>query len=230
MTAVIVQLHPFNTTASALNNTVLLPVPLALPHLRLVQAAAVDALPQSALATAVDAGDPLAPATSLHPRNKQRPGRRAAAAVLALALGVEGVPYLSPRYASSSAAPAPPPPGSVSAVVRLEAPPSSFPLVWEPPSEASNSSRCPVDLGIPAENCGWFALVLDDAPFPNGTVVNATGVVLDGAGGTLTLIAELPASCPSCKVAGTANGWDLPLLPWREPLTPAALGGDGGGG
>ena len=107
-------------------------------------------------------------------------------------------------------------------------PVAPLPLVWVPPSPASNSSRCPVDLGVLPLMCAGFELMADDAPFPNGTWVPAAAS-LDAAGTGLVLTATAPRQ--GVAAAGTRNGWNawpvinvyaagngLPLLPWQAPL------------
>ena len=179
------------------------------------------------LASAVDGGDPYAPATSIHPRGKQTPGRRLAAAILARRFNV-AVPFASPRYARAAAAP-PPAGATLALAVALEgargAPPPL--LTYVAPSPASNSSRCPTDLTIPAFMCAGFELMLDDAPFPNGTWVPAAAAI-DAARTGLVLSAAAPAGA---RAAGSRNGWNawpivnfyaedglLPLLPWSEAV------------
>jgi hypothetical protein len=75
--------------------------------------------------------------------------------------------------------------------------------------------------------CAWFEIMQDDAPFPNGTWVNASAAI-DAAGTGLVLSAT--ATVAGAKPAATRNGWNawpvvnvyseagLPLLPWMQPL------------
>jgi len=200
----------------------------AIAALRAAQAAGVAASPGAELATAIDGGDPLAPATSIHPRSKQLPGARLAQAILARRYGLPGVAYAAPRYAGGTASAA----GTALSVhVALDmggaggAPPV---LVWRPPIPSSNSSRCPTDLGVLPAMCRGFEIMLGDAAFPNGTWVPAAAA-LDAAGTGLVLSAQAPRA--GLVAAGTRNGWgawpvvnvyavdgNLPVLPWQESL------------
>lgn len=189
---------------------------------RLAQAAGVAASPGSELATAIDGGDPLAPETSIHPRNKQLPGFRLAQAIVARRYGLN-IAYAAPRYASSSASTS----GAqltVSIVLSGNAG-----LIFKPPTPDSKSTRCPTDLTVPLFMCAAFEIMLDDAPFPNGTWVSAAAVV-DAPGTGITLTAT--ATTQGQKAAGSRNGWaawpivniytldgNLPVLPWIEPVT-----------
>ena len=198
----------------------------AISGLRAAQAAGVASSPGAVLATAIDGGDPLAPATSIHPRSKQLPGRRLAQAILSRRYGLP-VPYAAPRFASSAASAA-----GASLTVRVAlataaggAPPA---LAWVPPSPASNSSRCPTDLQVLPLMCAAFEVMVNDAPFPNGTWVPAAGAI-DAAGTGLVLTATAPRA--GLVAAGSRNGWGawpivnvytvegaLPVLPWREAV------------
>ena len=73
--------------------------------------------------------------------------------------------------------------------------------------------------------CAAFEIMLDDAPYPNGTWVPAAGA-LDAAGTGLVLSAAAPRGA---RAAASRNGWnawpivnvyagDLPLLPWMEAV------------
>ena len=203
----------------------------SISSLRAAQAAGVAATHGiAALASAVDGGDPDAPATSIHPRGKQTPGARLATAALALRLG--RAPLVSAAYPVYGGAVAAVGAGGtlsvhVSLTTSLPGVPP-LPLVWTPPSPASNSSRCPVDLGVLPLMCAGFEVMANDAPFPNGTWVPATAA-LDAAGTGLVLTAAAPQ--PGLAAAGTRNGWNAwpvvnvyavenanPLLPWEEPI------------
>ena len=182
------------------------------------------------LASAVDGGDPFAPATSIHPRGKQIPGRRLAAAILARRFGLP-VPHASPRYASAAAVA--PPAGAAIAVSVALAGARGTPapsLTWVAPSPSSNSSRCPLDLTIPAFMCAGFEVMLADSPFPNGTWVPATATI-DAAGTGLVLTVATGDAPAGSRAAATRNGYNawpivnvyaadgmLPLLPWSEAM------------
>ena len=77
--------------------------------------------------------------------------------------------------------------------------------------------------------CAAFELMLNDAPYPNGTWIPAAAA-LDATGSGLVLSATAPAGE---IIAGSRNGWNawpvvnvydgtLPLLPWMEPVSPGA--------
>ena len=208
----------------------LTPEPYVAP-LRDAQFHAMASAPSAELVTAVDGGDPFAPATSIHPRGKQLVGRRLAAAILARRFGFS-VPYAAPRYASATAKTVGP---TLFAYVNVSDGNGLSPtLTWVAPSENSNSSRCPTDLTIPAFMCSAFEVMLSGgAPYPNGTWIPASAAL---EGGALVLSAPAPPSFTGV-IAGTRNGWNawpvvniysnvnadgtldgaLPLLPWTAP-------------
>lgn len=230
----VAQLHAWNASTDPTN----VYYQGAIAGLRVAQAQGVANSPGAELATAIDGGDPLAPATSIHPRSKQLPGHRLALAILARRYGMAHISYAAPRYASAVAsasgvaltvrvavsnntAPGPPPPSAGTVV----------PLVWVPPTPDSNSTRCPIDLGVLPSMCAGFEVMLSDGLFPNGTWIPATGAV-DSEGSGLVLTATAPR--PGLVVAGTRNGWgawpvvnvysrdgNLPLLPWQNEVTTA---------
>ena len=218
----VAQLHAWNASTDASNVYYY----GAIAGLRAAQAAGVAASPGAELATAIDGGDPQAPATSIHPRNKQLVGTRLAQAILARRYGVPGVAYAAPRYAGGAASAAG---AALSVRVALAdgsgAPPA---LAWRPPAPASNSSRCPTDRGVLPVMCAGFEVMVSDAPFPRGTWVPATAA-LDAEGTGLVLSARAPRA--GLVAAGTRNGWgawpvvnvyavdgNLPVLPWQEAL------------
>jgi len=217
----VAQLHPWNASTDPENVYYY----SAIAPLRRAQAQGVAASPGAALATAIDGGDPLAPATSIHPRSKQLPGARLSQAILSQRYGLP-VPYAAPGFASSTASAA----GTELAVhVVLTAGGGEAPqLRWVPPSPASNSSRCPTDLQVLPIMCSGFEVMLNDAPFPNGTWLPASGA-LDASGMGLVLTATAPRA--GLAAAGSRNGWNawpvvnfytvegsLPLLTWEEAV------------
>ncbi len=173
------------------------------------------------LPSKIDGGDPFAPATSIHPRAKQIAGYRLSQAIAARRYGIKAA-YAAPRYASSSASASG---AQLTVNVVLD---GDATLTYVAPSPASNSSRCPTDMTIPDFMCAAFEIMLDDAPFPNGTWVSAAAAI-DARGTGLTLTAT---STGGQKAAGSRNGWaawpivnfyaldgNLPVLPWIEPVT-----------
>ena len=225
----VVQLHAWNASTDPSNVYYY----AAIAGMRAAQAAGVALSPGAELATAVDGGDPQAPATSIHPRGKQLPGQRLARAIAARRYGLPGIAYSAPSYAGGVAAPAQGLALSVSVALATAgsssgssgAPPQ---LQWLPPSPASNSSRCPTDLGVLPVMCRGFEVMLSDAPFPAGTWVPALAQV-DAAGTGLVLSATAPKA--GLQATGTRFGWgawpvvnaytvdgELPVLPWQEAL------------
>jgi hypothetical protein len=219
----VAQLHAWNASTDPAN----VYYQGAIAGLRAAQAAGVAASPGAELATAIDGGDPQAPATSIHPRGKQLPGMRLARAILARRFGVPNVAYAAPRYASASASAA-----GAALTVRVALATSAGggapALAWRAPTPASNSSRCPTDLGVLPLMCAGFEVMLSDAPFPRGTWVPAAAAV-DAAGTGLVLSAQAPRA--GLVAAGSRNGWgawpvvnvytvdgELPVLPWQEAL------------
>lgn len=229
----VTQLHPWNATTPGMASLD------ALPRFRLAQAG-LD-LPLTAVVPQLDGGDPQAPATSIHPRGKQTPAARLANAALAITFGKPETRWKAPTYAGTAplASVRDAASGAVTVGVTVSFEPDTVEggLTFVPPAPASNSSRCPTDLGIPAALCSWFGVQLGatgpgSAPL-NGTWVNATGAIA-GAGGTqLTLQAVVPGVPAGVTVTPIASsngfsGWpvvnfyaaatDLPVMPWLASL------------
>lgn len=220
LTFVVAQLHAFTEGFEA---------GPAIPLMRAAQLS-LD-LPYTGVVPNLDGGDPQASAGNIHPRGKQQPARRLANAILDLALAIPRA-WRAPRYASAAvvggAALAP---NTVSIDVTLDD--ASGGLTWVDPQFAgilTNSSRCPIDLGIKEESCAWFSLLLC---VPNsaldGTWVNATASLPGGA--ILRLTAPVPVGATSVTACGTSNGgnsWPvvnvyaadsgLPLFPWNHTI------------
>jgi sialate O-acetylesterase len=181
------------------------------PDFRAAQLAAL-ALPRVGYAQATDAGDPLGPFGSIHPRNKKLIGGRLAAAALALQYGADTV-WKSPSYAKGVATGA----GATATVtVTLADLPAASRLL-------PASDHCKTELGVPAAQCAGFYIVGSDAKTYNATA--APG----GDGRSLVLTA---AVAPGVAAAASSFGWNswpintimttdnLPLQPW--PVTPVA--------
>lgn len=217
----VVQLHAWNASTDPSNVYYY----QALAGLRVAQQVGVSSAPGAELVSAIDGGDPLAPATSIHPRGKQLPGHRLALAIVARRYGAQAVEYAAPRYSTATASAQ----GlalEVSVLVSSSAGSTDMQLVWVPPSPASNSSRCPTDLGVLPIMCAGFEIMLSDGAFPNGTWIPAA-VEISAQESALTLKATAPRA--GLVAAGTRNGWGawpvvnvysadsrLPLLPWQE--------------
>ena len=199
----------------------------ALAELREGQLAAADRLAGVGFACTADDGTGNG---DIHNPNKSLVGRRMGAVVRALLYGETGVTHLSPRYASAAAATA----GGTATVTVALGPPEALagaPLVWAPPSFASNGTWCPSDaLGRTVYNisCGWFEVQLSDGSWHNASAaIGADGasVVLSVSGaGELEAVATRNgyADFPVVNVYSSAG---FPLVPW----TPRNVSGGGGG-
>ena len=167
------------------------------------------------LITAADGGDPSAPQV-IHPRSKALPGGRLARAALAALYGRNDLAAQGPIYASAAAAP-PGPAGRLSVTVSFQT---------APPAPGHDfSSYCPTEVGVPADNCAWFAVQASD-----GLWRNASAALVAPPGGgppaqlTLT-IDTAPAS--GLTAVATSAGYGLwpvlslrnvagfPALPWN---------------
>lgn len=159
--------------------------------------------------TAADGGDPLAPQV-IHSRRKQLVARRLAAAALSVVYGRGDLsPAVGPVYASATAT-------TVGATVTVEvafAPGTTAGgLVLVPPTPGNFSSYCPTDVGIPADNCGWFAVQTSD-----GAWRNATAALGGGPGGDRLVLAVDTSPATGLAAVATSSGWALwPVLPLRN--------------
>lgn len=178
--------------------------------------------PPSYCTVIADDGDVLSPIGTVHSRNKQLVGRRVAAGLLETLYGV-AAPTRSrgPQFAAAALASAPD--GTLTADVTFEAATlGGRGLVYAPPTATtwSNSSRCPVELGIVhLQDCDWLSILGDD-----GKVYNATAT-LNADGASLHLVAQAPAGV---RAVGTRNGWNawpvvnwynefgFPVVPWLQ--------------
>ena len=194
---------------------------------REAQLVVADTLPNVYYAVTADLGDayivcdssnpPNCYPGSIHNRDKDLVADRLAPAVLVGAYGVD-VPYLAPRYDSSSQT------GDSTVTVSFSAAtlvPSALPLVLAPPIFSSNSSWCPNDGGsqrrVGNETCGWFSVLYNDGVWRNASVsIASTGdaIILTTSGSEgLKAIATKNgyADWPVVSVY-TASG--LPIVPW----------------
>jgi sialate O-acetylesterase len=187
-----------------------------LAELREGQLAGADRVANVGFACTADAGD--AYFGCIHNRDKSLVGRRTGALVRAMLYGEEGVPHLSPRYASATATAA----GGTVTVTVVVGPPAALAggLVWVPPSFASNSSWCPhdADRQVNASSCGWFEIATSDGVWRNATA----SVSADGSAVVLS-VGDLDASLTAVAtrngyadwpVVNVYNGAGLPLVPW----------------
>lgn len=177
-------------------------------------------IPNASCAVIVDDGDPLSPIGNVHSRNKQLVGARVA---VHLAAALYDAPYPAmgrgPQYASASLASEPS--GALQANVSFD--PATFDggsLVYVAPfvSTWSNSTRCPVEIGISVGECDWFNILGS-----NGIAYNASVAIAED-GITLQLSATAPAGVTA---VGTRFGWNdwpvsnyysthgFPVVPWN---------------
>ena len=173
-------------------------------------------LPNTALATAIDLGDPPAddpPFGTVHPRLKQPLGARLAANALAQVYGQAGVPHLSPRFASASAAT-----NGRSVTVTVSFEPASVadgPLVID---NSAKSASCPPS--VPADECGFPTIVMSD-----GSAINAT-LAVAGVTATLTGVAAADGlTAVACSyafdawpVASLFSAAGFPALPFNKSI------------
>ena len=174
-------------------------------------------LPNVTAATAMDLGDPLSPAGSIHIRGKQAAGARLAAGLLALRYGVAHSPHVSPRATGTTCSAVPG--GGLRAVVALDA----SAVAAAGGLRLLDGLTCPTTLGVNATECSWFGLLGSD-----GLWRNATATLAPGGGASVTLTAAARAGVtPAASgyawsiypVASLATnhgpgGWPLPVLPW----------------
>lgn len=185
-----------------------------LPMFRELQDAALE-LPRVGYATAIDIADPTSPWTAIHPRNKKLIGERLSAAALTLYYN-KSTPYLTPSIASSTA-------GAngllLSVTVKLQDVPTKV---------VPAADHCKVELGVPANECGYPTIWGSD-----GRVYNAT-IVVGGDGKSVVLSAN--ASVPDTTVAAHSYGFNtfpinlvysaegLPVKPWFVNVTATTWG------
>jgi sialate O-acetylesterase len=178
-----------------------------------------------ALINVLDDGDPQAPATSIHPRDKQLVGARVAASIIAMIYG-QAPPaggYLAPLYSRST--------GSVAgtqltASVYFQNDTLYDGLHWVPPQNTGiygNSSRCRVDLGVFPDDCSWFEVQTSDGGWYNATATvssDGQGVILSATANTtgLTITATRYGYSvwPVCNVY---NSIGQPLFPWYAAIS-----------
>jgi hypothetical protein len=165
--------------------------------------------PRVVTVTAADGGDPLAPQV-IHSRRKQLVARRLAAAALSVVYGVGDLsPAVGPVYAAATAR------AAVGTTVTVEvsfAPGTTAGgLVLVPPTPGNSSTYCPTDEGVPADNCGWFAVQTSDGAWRNATAA------LGGPAGDRLVLAVDTAPATGLAAVATSSGWALwPVLPLRN--------------
>jgi hypothetical protein len=140
-------------------------------------------------ASAVDIGDPQAPFGSYHPRHKQVPGARLAAAALDVAYGV-ATPWRGPEFAGASVKSNAD--GSV-AVSLSFAPASLGPSGALRLDYSGNNSACPVAQGVPAAICEDFVVLATPGSSPPPVSYAYLGAGFLAAGDDL-------ATCAACTL------------------------------
>jgi len=188
-----------------------------------MQCRATAALPNAACAVIDDGGDPLSPIGSVHSRNKQLVGRRVAAGILSALYPNASSSHQAtgPTYASAALATA-----GGTGYANVSFAPTTLGgtaggLVYVPPHVDTwqNSSRCPTEIGIPADFCDWISILGSD-----GAAYNATAAASED-GLTLMLQAgPLPAGVRAVGTRFGYNAWPVvnwyngagfPMVPWN---------------
>lgn len=167
----------------------------------------------TAIATAIDLGDPTAPFGSVHPRDKQPLGARLAACALAQVYG-KAVPFLSPVFLNATAAAAPAN-GTVAVTVTFEPATVADGLVLITPPE------CPTALGVPQDLCSGFELQLLSGEWVNATASLAPGnTVLLIAAGTQANDAPVATryAFNAWPIASLYSSAGFPALPWNATV------------
>jgi len=153
-------------------------------------------LPLTALATAIDLGDPKSPFGSVHPRNKQPLGTRLAANALAQVYG-KNVPHLSPRFLSAIGS-TDGPLVTVNVYFYSESVVDGLQLLSNP--------GCPTDEGVPANICSGFQILLE-----SNNWVDAVPAL--GASNSIILSAQVNAAGNTpVAVSYAFNAWPVTTL------------------
>lgn len=200
----------------------------ALAETREAQLAAADTVPGVGFACTADDGNGNG---DIHNPDKSLVGRRMGAVLRSLAYN-ESLPHISPRYASAVAATAG---GTATVTVSLgpEEALAGGPLVWVPPSFASNGSWCPSDsLGRTVLNvsCAWFGVQLSDGSWRNASAAvsgDGRAIVLTVAGvGALTATAT-SNGYGDFPVVNVYSADGFPVVPWTPRNVSAASAAPG---
>jgi hypothetical protein len=175
-------------------------------------------LPNTSCAVIADGGDPLSPLGSVHSRNKQLVGRRVATGVLNA--WYDNIASIGPTYDSAELSQS----GSTwLANVSFTLPTVQGGLTYVPPhvNPWQNSSRCPTEIGITLDDCGWISIIGSDMK-----VYNATSVSTDASNTILQIVVEnAPAGVTPIGTQNGYNAWPvvnwysavgLPVAPWRR--------------
>ena len=196
---------------------------ISFAELRIAQANLTSHVPNTFTVSTLDSGNPAG--GQVHSPYKQAVGRRAAQGVAANASGtVNSLPFMPPQYVSSHAGAAA---GTVLVKLAAEG-------LYGSPPVVNQSVACPPAIG--EINCESFALLGSDCVWRNAsaTIDSASGGLLITADSwqrdasangtdalTLTVVGSRAyyANWPVVQVSNTAG---VPLLPWVEPLSPAA--------
>ena len=196
-----------------------------IPELRDCQLSALR-LPHTALVAATDLGDPLAPRGSVHSRRKQQVGARLARSAHALQTGMDIFHSMGPLYQHAVALPVHALIGyNSTAVVQVAV---QFDNRTVQHGLQIKDAPCPVELGVPPEECGGFQIRTRDGRWHDASVRldgSGRGIILQSlvslrtwgvgesaiqTGATATRYGFAP--WPLCVLySGT-----LPAFPWRK--------------
>lgn len=113
--------------------------------------------------SAIDIGDPLGPWGSVHPRAKQIPSARLAAAAMSQVYGQAATQWTGPSMASAAGAVNG---NTMTVTVTVNGLANGATLTIQPLADAA---ACPTAIGVPASECSWPQIQAS-----NGAWVNAT--------------------------------------------------------
>ena len=190
-----------------------------LPELRLSQVAVAQNAQNAHLASCIDTGDLLSPYSTVHTRDKQRPGARMAAALLATLLRLPSPPpHLGPTYAAAAVASRSP--------SRLLVSVAFAPETLQRGLALNTSLQCPQGvLAINPALCAGFEVGTSDGAW------HAASAALGTGGDTLELAVEPSPEGGGVLATATRgyyaawpivtlrNGAGLPANPWQANFT-----------
>lgn len=145
--------------------------------------------------SAIDIGDPTSPFVSYHPRAKQVPSARLAAAALSQVYGVADQQWTGAVFESAAGSVSP---DGGSMVVTVTMAPGSGKLVIK---DRALLDICPIILGVSPQSCAWPQLQASVGAWVNATL----SVSADGS----QLIFTAPAPAPGAKPVGVSYGYGV---------------------